>query len=105
MSEQVTLIYITVGKNANGFPVETRNEQTVFCREKAVTRTEFYEALRSGLSVSLVLELRQEDYKLTEHTAANGRKEYATKVNYDGADYDIVRTYRNDRSMIELICS
>lgn len=104
MSEQCELIYITTGKNDNGFPVESRNSTTVYCREKAVTRMEFYEALRSGLTISLVLEIRQEDFRLTEHTQVNGRKAYATKVVYDGAEYDIVRTYRNDKSMIELIC-
>ena len=33
------------------------------------------------------------------------KKEYASQIEYDGAVYDIVRTYKSDKSMIEIICS
>lgn len=105
MDETCILIYVTNGKNPNGFPVETQTQTEVFCRERSVTRTEFYDAHRAGFTISLVLELRQEDWELTKHTAASGKKEYATKVRYDGGLYDIVRSYRNDKSMIQLMCS
>lgn len=101
--ETCTLVYVTNGKNENGFPVEIKRETEVCCREKSVTRTEFYNAHREGFSVSLVLEVRQEDWELTKHMA-NGKRAYATKVLYDGGEYDIVRTYRNDKSMIQLMC-
>ena len=102
-NESCVLVYAITGKNENGFPVETRRTTEVCCREKSVTRTEFYNAHREGFSVSLVLEVRQEDWELTKHMA-NGKRAYATKVLYDGGEYDIVRTYRNDKSMIQLMC-
>ena len=101
--ESCVLVYTINGKNENGFPVETRKTTEVCCREKSVTRTEFYNAHREGFSVSLVLEVRQEDWELTKHMA-NGKRAYATKVLYDGGEYDIVRAYRNDKSMIQLMC-
>ena len=102
-NESCVLVYTITGKNENGFPVETRRTTEVCCCEKSVTRTEFYNAHREGFSVSLVLEVRQEDWELTKHMA-NGKRAYATKVLYDGGEYDIVRTYRNDKSMIQLMC-
>lgn len=104
MVERCILRYVTNEKNANGFPVEIQSSTEVFCREKSVTRTEFYDAHRAGFTIVLVLEIRQEDWELTQHTV-NGRKAYATKVIFDGGAYDIVRTYKNDRSMIQLMCS
>lgn len=104
-TEQAVLIYVTNGHDDDGFPIEHTEEKTVFVREKSATRTEYYESLRAGQTVSLVLEVRLEDWELTRHKTSNGRKAYATKAKYDGDVYDIIRTYKNDKSMIELICS
>ena len=105
MDERATLIYITNGRDADGFPVEQEHTVDVWVREKSATRTEYYEALRSGTNVSFVLETRMEDWALSEHITANGRKAYADRVRYDGGVYDIIRTFKNDKSMIELICA
>lgn len=104
MNEDAKLLIVTNEKDADGFPTESKKKIPVFVREKSVTRTEFYEALRSGISVKTVLETRQEDWELSAHMVA-GKKEYATQIEYDGSVYDIVRTYKNDKSMIEIICS
>lgn len=104
MSEEAVLLCVTQGKNANGFPVETVTETQVYCRERSVTRTEFYDAHRAGFTINLVLEVRQEDWELTRHMA-NGKRAYATKVRYDSGTYDIIRAYRNDKSMIQLMCA
>ena len=105
MNEEAVLLVVTQGKNANGFPVEQTEQFPVYCRERSVTRTEFYDAHRAGFVISIVLEIRQEDWDQTKHTASSGKKAYATKVIFDGGTYDIVRTYRNDKSMIQLMCS
>ena len=105
MTEEATLLYVTNTKDSDGFPVEHTESVTVSVREKSATRTEYYEALRAGKTVSMVLEVRQEDWELTRHQSENGRKAYATRAEYDGDVYDIVRTYKNDKSMIELICA
>jgi len=105
ISETAELIYVIHGKDADGFPVDTEQAVTVYVREKSVKRTEFYEAMRSGIVPQYVFEVRQEDYDLTAHTTDAGKRAYATKIRYDGCTYDIIRAYRNDRSMIELTCS
>lgn len=104
MTETAELIYVFNRKDIDGFPVTDTVETQVYVREKSVKRTEFYEAMRSGITPSIVFEVRQEDFELTAHTE-NGKKVYASKVRYDGTVYDIIRSYRNDRSMIELTCS
>lgn len=104
MDEEAKLLIITNGKDEDGFPVEKTQEIPIYVREKSATRTEFYEALRSRISIKTVLETRLEDWELSAHVVA-GKKEYATQIEYDGSVYDIVRTYKNDKSMIEIICS
>lgn len=105
VDEQAVLIYITHGKDEDGFPIETEERTEVFVREKSATRTEFYESLRSGITASEMFEVRLEDWLLTRHITDNGKAAYATRIEYDGATYDIIRAYKNDRSMVELTCS
>lgn len=95
MDEEAVLITVTNGKDEDGFPVETTTREPVYARRKSATRTEFYEALRSGVRVKTVLEVRCEDFALAPN---------ATRIEYDGEVYDIIRTYSPDKSMIELIC-
>lgn len=104
MCDDAKLLIVTNDKDDDGFPVKVPKEIPVFVREKSATRSEYYEALRSGITIKTVLEMRQEDWELSAHMTA-GKKEYATKIEYDGSVYDIVRTYKNDKSMIEVICS
>lgn len=104
MNEEAKLLVVTNTKDEDGFPIEKKSEIPIFVREKSATRTEFYEALRSGVSIKTVLETRLEDWEQSAHIVA-GKKEYATQIEYDGSVYDIVRTFRNDKAMIEIICS
>lgn len=104
MDEEAKLLIVTNEKDDDGFPVEKSVEIPVYVREKSATRTEFYEALRSGISIKTVLETRQEDWEQSARMVG-GKKEYATQIRYDGSVYDIVRTYKNDKSMIEIVCS
>lgn len=104
MDEEAKLLIVTNEKDDDGFPVEKSIEIPIYVREKSATRTEFYEALRSGISIKTVLETRQEDWEQSAHMVG-GKKEYATQIRYDGSVYDIVRTYKNDKSMIEIVCS
>lgn len=104
MERDAKLIIITNGKDADGFVTERKKEIPVFVNEKSATRTEFYEALRSNIKIRTVFEMRQEDWELSAHIV-DGKKEYASQIEYDGAVCDIVRTFKNDKSMIEIICS
>lgn len=104
MNEEAKLLIILNEKDEDGFPKEIKEEIPIYVNEKSATRSEFYEALRSNIRIRIVLETRQEDWELSAHMV-NGKKEYASRIEYDGFVYDIVRTYRNDKSMIEIICS
>lgn len=104
LNEEATLLVVTNGKDGDGFPVTQKQEIPIFVRERSVTRAEFYEALRSGIQARIILEVWQADWELSAHTAGK-KKEYASQIEYDGAVYDIVRTYKNDKSMIEIVCS
>lgn len=104
MDEEARLIVVLNEKDADGFAIEEEQEITIYVREKSAVRTEFYEALRAGISVKTILEARQEDWELSAHIV-EGKKQYATQIEYDGSLYDVVRTYKNDKSMIEIVCS
>lgn len=104
MVEEACLFIVENGKDESGFPVEKLKEIPIFVREKSVTRAEYYEALRSGITVKTVLETRIEDFEQSAHMV-DGRKQYATRIKYDDSMYDIVRTYRNDKALMEIICS
>ena len=103
-AEEATLIVITNSKDKDGFPIKLENRFPVFVSEKSATRMEFYEAFRSGIRISLVLELRNEDWEQSHHIV-DGKKAYATKVEFDGGVYDIVRSYRTNLSMVQISCS
>lgn len=104
LNEEAILLAVINKKDDDGFAVQKKLEIPIFVNEKSATRTEFYEALRAGVKIKTVLETRQEDWELSARTVS-GKKEYATQLKYDGAIYDIVRTFKNDKSMIEIICS
>jgi SPP1 family predicted phage head-tail adaptor len=103
MDEEAKMLIVTNEKDEDGFPVEKKQEIEIFVREKSATRAEYYEALRSGITIKIVLETRQEDWELSAHMVA-GKKQYATQIEYDGSIYDVVRTYKNDKSLMEIIC-
>lgn len=104
MDEEAKLLITSNGKDADGYAIEKRQEIPIFVREKSATRSEFYEAMRQGITVRIMFEARIEDFELSAHMVGD-RKEYASQIEYDGAVYDIVRTYKTDKSMIEIICS
>ena len=98
------LRYQTETADADGFPVIATVETEVFIDVKSVKRTEYYKAMQSGMELSIVFELRTVDYDLTEHFVA-GKHLYADSVEYDSQIYDIIRTYKPNDEIIELICS
>lgn len=97
------LILDKISKDNDGFPVSESTRIEVYAEEKSITRAEFYESMRAGVSVKTVLEVRQEDFEEAKQIV-DGKKEYARKIEYDGEEYEIKRTYRTGKSKIELIC-
>lgn len=96
--------YIHRGKDEDGFPIKEEHTVTVFAEERAIVRTEFYEAVRSGMSVKKVLKLRKEDYEQSRHTDANGHTQYASRIEYEGEVYGIIKHYSKGKADIELTC-
>lgn len=103
MDEEAYLIIVKNEKDADGFPVEKAEKYPKYVTRKSATRSEFYQALQSGIQVKLVVEMRVEDWEETAYMVGK-RKEYPTQLEYDGAVYDIVRTYQADKATIEIIC-
>lgn len=105
--ELVTVL--EVKKNGSGFRVGEDIEKTeVFAGVKSVGRTEYYEALRSGIQVSIIFVVDPDDFMLSEREIqADGeaKKIKASRVIYDGTTYLIRRTYRNNFGMLEMTCS
>lgn len=97
------LIYTTEMQDEEGYPIQAEVKTEVFVNKKSVARTEFYIAMQSGMKPSVIFELRTEDYELTKHVV-NSKTLFADKVEYDGGQYDIIRTYAKGESMIELTC-
>lgn len=104
LNEEAVLLIVTNSKDEDGYAVPEKQGIPIYVREKSVTRAEFYEALRSNVQIKIILETRQEDWELSAHMVGK-KKEYASQIEYDGSVYDIVRTYKSDKSMIEIICS
>lgn len=104
MNEDAVLLVVTIEKDEDGFPTETEKEIPVYVREKSATRSEFYAALREGITVKTVFEIRIEDFEQSAYMVG-GKKEYATRIRHDGSTYDIVRTYRTGKAIMELTCS
>ena len=100
---EATLIWNSRTKDKDGFPVEEEHSVDIYVEEKSATRMEFYEAMRAGVEVKLVLETRQEDFELSAHEE-DETKAYARKVQYEGYMYDIVRTYKTGKAKIQIIC-
>ncbi len=95
-----SLIYYQV---VNGEAVETKLE--IFVNKKSVARQEFYASYQIGVTPTCIFEMRIEDFELTKTIEEGTNKPlYATRILYDGAIYDIIRTYEKS-GMIEITCS
>lgn len=108
--ELIELVTVTGQEKENGgFCISENTEKVeVFAGVKSVGRTEYYEALRSGIQVSIIFIVDPEDFKLSEREIIvddTAQKIRASKVIYDGATYLIRRTYRNNFGMLEMTCS
>ncbi len=105
--ELVTVLEIK--KNGSGFCIGEDIEKTeVFAGVKSVGRTEYYEALRNDIQVSIIFVVDPDDFRLSEREIqADGglKKIKASKVVYDGTTYRIRRTYKNNFGMLEMTCS
>lgn len=71
---------------------ELEVKREVFCNEKSVRQSEFYQAMATGLKPEIVFEIRFDEY--------NNEK----KVRHGNITYDVIRTYSKNQEIIELTC-
>lgn len=89
-SDIVTLYAETVTRDKYGINHKSTTTREVFCKVDSVTRTEFFDAGRSGLNPEYRITMFYGDY--------NG--EYV--VGYKGRLYSVYRTYLAKTDIIEL---
>ncbi len=92
-TDEITLIADKTTIDSAGYPVTAEKCRDVFANAKSVTRAEYYEAMRSGISASIVFVVSSHDY----------RDERI--VEYEGRRYKVERTYFTDADHVELTCS
>ena len=92
-NEVVTLIKPTA-TYTDGIRVAGQPERTdVFASIKSVMGREFYEALKSGQRVDIVVAVNVDEY------------DDQPQLEYNSKPYRVVRTYVTDEYTIELTCS
>lgn len=73
-----------------GYPIAVETEYETFCSVESVSRAEFFNAGKAGMTP---------EYKITVNAIEyDGQAE----VEYDGKRYTIYRTYKTDEDMMEL---
>jgi len=88
----IKLISYTFGKNNIGDSVKTPVPREVFANEKSIRQSEFYQAAVQGLRPSIMFEVSLHDYDKEQ------------MLEYDGITYKIIRTYKKNTEVIELVC-
>ena len=95
MNDVIKLIRTTVSTTLNsvGDYETVTTDREVFCGVQSVGYKEFYEAATVGMKPEIKFILQDyEDY--------DGEKELA----YNNVKYPIIRTYRTQNNMLEIVC-
>lgn len=83
-------VYVTT-KNSIGDTIKTISYSgEIFCNEKSIKQSEFYQAQATGLKPEITLELMLCDYNKEKY------------VKYDEEEYTVLRTYKTSTERIEL---
>lgn len=75
-----------------GKPYKKYDRREVFCNEKGVKRSEFYQAQAQGYKPELCVEIKELDYNQESH------------FEYRDIMYRVIRTYPVKNECLELIC-
>ncbi len=102
-NELITLQVIDTVQNTNGFPTESVVDSTeVFAEIESVKRTEFNQAQREGIKLSITATIGYEDW-LQSRFKIGEKLKVPSKVLVDEIPYNIYRTYRTNDYEIELV--
>lgn len=89
---EVTLISQTYEQDEIGNQIPVESETTVLCGKRSVGRSEFYNAAANGMRPELVLVIHGYEYHDEK------------VVRFEGAKYNVVRSYATTFEEIELTC-
>lgn len=90
----ILLRKVTQAKDSDGYDsAKSAESRTVFAERKSVTRTEFYEAMRAGITAAAVFCINADEY------------DGETEVQSNDKVYTVVRTYKTSENDIELTCA
>lgn len=93
LEEKCSLGTITQSKNEYGDVTRTTAWNEVYCTEQSIGRSEYYQANAVGIKPSIIITVRMEDYN------------EETLCKHKNIEYDVMKTYRKNRSYIELTLS
>lgn len=87
-NDVIELLVITEGQDVDGFPIRTEKSTEVFGEIQSAKRNEFYQASSVGFTVTMVVVVNYDDYKVSydEHIKPN-------YVRFDDEQYKILKTY------------
>ena len=83
---------IMTGQDDEGNPEFDMYEQEVFCRQKEITRSEFYQSQQAGIEVQCVIAIAKGELEYFIMKAGKSPE----KAVYDRKNYKVIRTYTTD---------
>lgn len=89
----IELISQKTTQDPDGYPVIQEEKKEVFADVCSVTRTEFFEALKAGVSETICFRMTSCDY------------DDQKLIEYGGLRYQVERAYRTNMDTVELNCS
>lgn len=97
-SDVISLISITEGKDADGFPINVEIvRDNIFASRLPVHSTEFYSASKEGYIISKVFKIRAIDFE-GEESLVHENERYRIKRPYDKGEFIELSCERRDDS-------
>lgn len=87
------LISTVAIEDAEGYETVRESAEEVFVDVRSVRREEFYRSMQAGVELTIAFDVRCCDYA--------GQK----RLEYDGRQYRVVRTFSQDGEIVELNCA
>lgn len=93
-TDAIKLISETKVEDADGYITVTETSREIFCTfSEGITRSEFYEGLKTGISLSASAEIWADDF------------DSETLAEFEGKRYKIIRTFATGRGTLDLSLS
>lgn len=103
MNEIIKVFTVVNGKDDDGFPTETIIEAELFCKVNSASYLDFYSSNQDKVKPTIEFEMRREDFDETRITK-DKKHFYPSKVEYDGAEYELIRWRYKDQARAVMIC-